>query len=86
MERAADGAGVPTGEGDAVGTTVGCGVLARFVVLGAGLVVLGAGLVDVTRAVGLGVAVAGDVEGTTVDEPAGRVAEEPVVPDGLRYT
>jgi hypothetical protein len=80
VERVADGAGVAAEEGDAVGTTVGCGVLARCVGL-----LLGAGLVDVTRTVGLGVVVGWDVEGTAVDEPAG-CAGETAAPDGLKYT
>ncbi len=82
MERVADGAGVPTEAGDAVGTTVGCGVWASCVVL-----LLGAGLVDVTRAVGISVVADWDVEGTAVDEPAGCAgAGETAALDGLRYT
>ena len=51
----ADGAGVTVEEGDASGTTVGCGVP-----VGCGVLVLGAGLVG---------GVAGrDVEGTALDE------------------
>ncbi|MGO9782742.1 MAG: hypothetical protein ACLPKE_23320 [Streptosporangiaceae bacterium] len=78
----ADGAGVPTEAGDAVGTTVGCGVWASRVVL-----LSGAGLVDVTRAVDAGVVAGWDVEGTAVDEPAGCAgAGETAALDGLRYT
>ena len=88
----ANGEGVPAGEGDAVGTTVGGGVPARCVVL-----VWGAGLVGVTRAVGSGVAdgravagraVAGwGVEGTAVDEPAGCAGVwETAALGGLKYT
>jgi hypothetical protein len=57
-----DGAGVTTGDGDVVGTTVGCGV-----------VVLGAGLVGVIRAVGLGVVAGRDVGGTALGEVEGCV-------------
>jgi hypothetical protein len=60
-----DGAGVTTEEGDVVGTTVGCGVLA-----GCGVLVLGAGLVG---------GVAGrDVEGTALGEAADEAADEAV--------
>jgi len=61
-----DGVGVATEEGDGVGATVGCGVLAR-----------GAGLVGVTRGVGLGVGVGRGVVGTAVGEVVGcaRVGE-----------
>ena len=76
----ADGAGVATEEGDAVGTTVGCGVLARCVGL-----LLGAGLADVTRAVGPGVVAGWDVEGTAVGEPAVCAGPgETAAPDGMR--
>jgi hypothetical protein len=77
VERAADGAGVASEEGDAVGTTVGCGVSARCVGL-----LLGAGLVDVTRVVGLDVVAGWELDGTAVGEPTGCAGE--AVPDGLR--
>ena len=74
MGPADDGDGVATEEGDGVGVTAGCGVLA-----------LGAGLVGVTRGVGLGVAAGRDLEGTVVGETVccARVGESVAADSGL---